>query len=78
MTESGSIIMVLVDGPFRILDGQWIFKPLNPDSCKIEFRLHYEFSSKLLEKLLGPAFGHIANSLVDAFLKRAESIYGKH
>ena len=74
--QPGSIAMTLVDGPFRLLDGQWLFKPLDSGSCKIEFRLHYEFSSKILGKTLGPAFGRIADSFVDAFVKRAEDLYG--
>jgi ribosome-associated toxin RatA of RatAB toxin-antitoxin module len=70
------IEMALVDGPFRQLDGNWRFKSLGEQACKIEFRLHYEFSSKLLEKLIGPVFHYIANSFVDAFVKRAGQIYG--
>jgi ribosome-associated toxin RatA of RatAB toxin-antitoxin module len=31
----------------------------------------------LLEKLVGPVFGHIAGTMVDAFLKRADIVYGK-
>jgi len=71
------IEMKLVDGPFRHLDGSWRFKPLGEQACKIEFRLHYEFSSRLLEKLVGPVFHYIANTLVEAFVKRAEQIHGK-
>ena len=65
----------LVEGPFRVLDGEWRFTPLAEDACRIDFRLHYEFSSKLLEKLVGPVFSYIANSMVDAFVKRAEKLY---
>lgn len=72
------IDMTLQDGPFRHLDGDWHFIALAPDACKIEFRLSYEFSSKLLERALGPVFHHIANSFVDAFIKQAEKIYAKH
>ncbi len=68
--------MKLVSGPFKQLDGTWIFKPLRANACKIEFELHYEFSSKILEHLIGPVFSKIANSFVDAFCSRAESIYG--
>jgi len=39
--------------------------------------LHYEFSSRLLEKVFGPIFHHIANSFVDAFVHRAEKVYAK-
>ncbi len=68
--------MTLVEGPFSHLDGTWQFRPLREDACKIEFDLHYEFSSKLLEKLIGPVFSKIADSFVDAFCKRAEAVYG--
>jgi ribosome-associated toxin RatA of RatAB toxin-antitoxin module len=71
------IEMTLVDGPFRQLDGSWRFKPLGEDACKIEFRLHYEFSSKLLEKIVGPVFHYIASTFVEAFVKRAQQLYGK-
>ena len=72
-----SIEMTLIDGPFRQLDGSWHFKALGPDACKIEFRLHYEFSSKLLEKIFGPVFHFIASTFVDAFVKRAQQMYDK-
>lgn len=72
------IDITLQDGPFRQLDGHWLFTELSPTACKIEFRLHYEFSSKLLEKLVGPVFHYVANSFVDAFTKRAEQVYVKN
>ena len=65
----------LVSGPFRKLEGLWLFTPLAPDACKIQFRLHYEFSNRLLEKLVGPVFRHIAGTLLDAFLQRAEQLH---
>jgi ribosome-associated toxin RatA of RatAB toxin-antitoxin module len=68
--------MKLVNGPFKVMDGVWTFKALRADACKVEFDLHYEFSSAILEQLIGPVFGAIANSMVDSFCKRAESVYG--
>lgn len=66
----------LRDGPFDHLEGHWRFTPLGDTACKVEFRLHYEFSSPLLEKVLGPVFHHIANTFVDSFVKRAQKVYG--
>ncbi len=74
-TPPHQIDIALKDGPFKHLDGCWRFIPLSPSACKIEFRLHYEFSSKLLEKMVGPVFHYIANSFVDAFIHRAEKVY---
>lgn len=69
--------MNLVQGPFRALDGEWRFVMLGAAACRVEFNLQYEFSSSLLERLVGPVFGHIAGTMVDAFLKRAEQLYGR-
>lgn len=71
----GLMTIRLVDGPFRALDGEWRFTVLGEKACKIDFHLQYEFSSPLLGKLVGPVFGHIAGTMVDAFLKRAEQRY---
>jgi ribosome-associated toxin RatA of RatAB toxin-antitoxin module len=67
--------ITLVDGPFRRLDGLWRFKSL-AEACKIEFQLSYEFSSKMFEKVIGPVFSQIANTFVDAFVKRANEVHG--
>ncbi|HEY4081521.1 MAG TPA: type II toxin-antitoxin system RatA family toxin [Burkholderiaceae bacterium] len=72
-----SVHMALVDGPFSQLDGLWRFLPLaNPQACKIEFELNYTFSSRTLEMVISPVFDRIANSFVEGFVKRAESVYG--
>jgi ribosome-associated toxin RatA of RatAB toxin-antitoxin module len=70
-----SMKMTLVDGPFKQLDGDWRFTPLRADACKVEFDLQYEFSSKVLENLIGPMFSKIAHSFVDAFCQRAQVVY---
>jgi ribosome-associated toxin RatA of RatAB toxin-antitoxin module len=71
-----SITMTLLEGPFKHLHGTWTFKALRADACKIDFDLHYEFSSRVLEQVIGPVFNMIANSFVDSFCKRAEAVYG--
>lgn len=75
-TPPNAIHMSLVDGPFKTLNGVWTFKELREDACKVELDLQYEFSSRLLEQVVGPVFGMIANSMVDSFTKRAETVYG--
>ena len=69
------MLIQLTDGPFTKLEGAWHFTALGETACRIEFKLHYEFSSKLLEKVLGPVFSHITNTFVDAFVKRAQQVY---
>lgn len=67
----------LMDGPFRKLTGGWRFTPLRADACKVELELDFEFSGRLIDKAFGGVFGQIANSLVDAFCKRADEVYGE-
>lgn len=73
---SERIDMTLHSGPFKSLTGHWQFLPLNAQACKVQFELDYHFSSRLLEKLVGPVFAHITGNFVDAFVQRAERLYG--
>lgn len=75
LTPHEEIHVTLVDGPFTHLEGTWHFMELTPDACKVHFKLEYEFSSKLLEQLVGPVFAGLANSFVDSFIKRAETLH---
>jgi len=70
-----AIDMRLLEGPFRRFEGQWRFVSLSPQACRIEFSLQYEFSSRALGKLLSPLFDGIADSMVDAFVRRAAEVY---
>lgn len=75
------VAITLVDGPFSLLDGTWVFHPLGrPGSdipaCKIDFDMRYAFASGALEKVISPVFDRVANTFVDSFVKRAEEVYG--
>jgi ribosome-associated toxin RatA of RatAB toxin-antitoxin module len=73
-TPDERIVVTLRDGPFRHLNGEWRFKALADKACKVEFDLTYEFSNVVLERVVGPVFMHIANSFIDAFVRRAEVV----
>lgn len=70
-----AIDMRLVEGPFRRFHGRWRFVPLSAQACRIEFTLEYEFSSRALGRLLAPLFDGIADSTVEAFVRRAANVY---
>jgi len=59
-------------GPFRRFEGEWRVAALADEACKIEFLLRYEFESAVVGRLAGGVFDGIANTLVDAFARRAE------
>src|SRR2546421_11465021 len=71
-----AIDMHLLQGPFRHFSASWRFKPL-AQGCRIEFSMDYEMASRTLAKLLAPLFDQIADTMVDAFTRRAEEIYGR-
>ena len=76
LVENQSVEMALVDGPFQRLAGAWRFTALNEQACKVELDLEFEFSNQLMAVMLGPVFNEAANTMVAAFCKRADEIYG--
>ncbi|MEA5446900.1 type II toxin-antitoxin system RatA family toxin [Gammaproteobacteria bacterium AB-CW1] len=76
--EPGQLIDIrLVDGPFRHLEGEWRFEALREDASKVKLDMSFEVSSGVLSAVLGPVFHQIANSLVDAFVRRAHQVHGR-
>jgi len=68
--------VTLERGPFRHFEGEWYLTALAPDACKIEFALRYEFEGAFARTLAAPVFNRIANTLVDAFVARADAVLG--
>jgi ribosome-associated toxin RatA of RatAB toxin-antitoxin module len=64
----------LVDGPFSLLDGTWLFKPAGPtgrrpaQACKIEFDLRYAFAAGAGSGGQ-PGLRPVANTFVDSFVQ---------
>ncbi len=70
-----AIVMNLVDGPFKVLRGGWYFTPLDEQACKVELKLEFEFSSKMIELAFGKIFNELTSNMVNAFTKRAKQVY---
>jgi len=69
--QNQEMMIKLIDGPFKSLSGEWMFKNLDKDSCQIELKLEYNFSNVILDKLISPVFNMIANTFIDEFIKEA-------
>lgn len=74
--EFDSIDLALVGGPFRTLRGGWRFNDLGENGCKVSLDLEFEFDSVMVDMMFGSFFESTCNSLVDAFTRRAESVFG--
>ena len=73
-----AIDMRLVEGPFEHFTAAWRFTALSGQACEIAFSLRYEISSRALGKLLEPLFDEIADTMVEAFTRRADELHGRH
>lgn len=69
------VVMELVEGPFKHLTGEWQFEPL-PSGCRVSLDMSFEFKNRLVRMTLGGTFNRLVNSLMDAFIERAHSVYG--
>lgn len=68
--------MELVEGPFSKLSGVWTFKVLSDEASKVSLSLQFDFSGKLSSLAMGKVFNQVATTMVDAFVQRADEIYG--
>ncbi len=68
--------LVMVRGPLRRFDGEWVLTPLNATACRVEFTLAYEFADAVIERVAGPVFARMADTMVDAYVRRAERCLG--
>lgn len=71
------IRVVAIDGPFKNLLNLWHIKALpgNPDQCAVDFFIDFEFSSKMLNLMIGPVFARATDKMIQAFEQRAFEVY---
>ena len=74
--EFETIELELIGGPFRHLQGGWQFTEIGEEGCKVALELEFEFENKLIDMMFGAFFEDTCNSLVDAFTKRAQVVFG--
>lgn len=70
------ILMQLEQGPFSRLIGQWNFDAVGDRGSRVLFKVEFEFKSRLMSAAFGPVFQSVCDSIVDAFVQRAQRIYG--
>ena len=67
-----------LDGPLRDLDNLWQFRPLDENSCEVDFRVSFSFRNKMFEALAGQYFDSAFRRMVAAFESRAHELYGSN
>ena len=77
-----TIQMQHLEGPFKRLRGQWSFDPLGhvplgqEQGCKIALYMDFSFKNGLVN-LLTKTLEQDISAMMDAFVVRAEGVYGK-
>lgn len=62
-------------GSFRHFEGEWTLRALGTTGCHIVFTLHYELALHA-DGVAGGLIDRAADRMVDAFVQRAESVFG--
>jgi ribosome-associated toxin RatA of RatAB toxin-antitoxin module len=70
LDRPGSIHMKLIEGPFKSLEGEWSFIPLEEEATKVKFSLCYEFSNRALAMTLSSTMEKLAETFLDAFCRK--------
>ena len=78
LDPSGRQILVeYLEGPFRHLENRWRFLPVGEQASQIDFFISYEFRSLPLQMLMGAMFDRAFRKFSQAFIDRADLIYGQ-
>ncbi len=76
LQKNRAIRMSLVDGPFKILKGVWLFDPWKDHGSEISLELEFEFANQVISLAFRPLFKQLCDSMVDSFKKQAAMRYG--
>ena len=74
-TPKSKVVVEYLDGPMRHLHNQWLFEETE-DGCIVDFTVDFAFSNRIFEALAGQYFSTAIRKMTDAFVKRAEVLYG--
>lgn len=73
------VLMHLVSGPFKMLEGEWLLSPITQPSgggtgCRVQLTMKFAFKNPLTAVLFEQKFAETASSLMDAFVARARTL----
>lgn len=75
LSQNERIEMQLVEGPFKQLEGVWLFTDIDQAGSKVELDLDFEISNRIIRVALEAFFSQICDRMVTAFVQRAQEVY---
>jgi ribosome-associated toxin RatA of RatAB toxin-antitoxin module len=76
LAADSQIHMQLLHGPFREFSGLWRFAAIGARGARVQFRVEFEFKNRLTATAFNSVFETLCGTIVDAFVARAQKIYG--
>lgn len=70
------IELQLVEGPLKSLTGLWTITPLGDEGCRVALDMSFETDGRLMAMAFGPILRQLGDRMVDAFVQRADELYG--
>ncbi len=64
-----------IDGPLKHLHNDWRFTPVG-SGCVVDFAVDFSFRNRLFEAVAGQYFDKALRRMTDAFIARADALYG--
>jgi coenzyme Q-binding protein COQ10 len=75
-TPKSKVVVDYLDGPMKSLHNQWLFEETR-DGCVVDFTVDFAFSNRIFEALAGQYFSTALRKMTDAFIERADVLYGQ-
>ena len=65
-----------LDGPFKYMRSNWVFRDMGEGACEVDFHVDFEFRNIILQKAIGLFFNEAMQRIVRAFEARAKALHG--
>ena len=74
--DNAEINTYIISGPFKHLHSKWNFQyEKEQHKTRVEFYIEFEFSSQMLQMMIGKIFENASMKMLAAFEERAKKIY---
>jgi coenzyme Q-binding protein COQ10 len=71
-----TVFVEYIEGPLKYLHNDWTFKPDGKGGSLVNFTVDFAFKNRIFESLAGQYFDKALRKMTDAFVARAEVLYG--
>jgi coenzyme Q-binding protein COQ10 len=75
-TPTSSIIVDYLDGPMKHLHNIWKFEDTAGGGSIVDFTVDFSFRNRVFEALAGQFFDSALRKMTNAFIERADDLYG--